>query len=110
MAIGKTGGFMVAGPSKGPDRNRKNNNVEFRSLSLLRFDIRHSIFEIVYQHTGKMHTPVFVKLLLPHWQSPDCGTQLTLRLESPILRDKPFSAYSSGRQAPAGAKAFRETD
>jgi hypothetical protein len=66
---GFAGGFMVAGPSKGPDRNRKNNNVEFRSLSLLRFDIRHSIFEIFYQNTGEMHTPVFVKLLLTHRQS-----------------------------------------
>jgi hypothetical protein len=35
---------------------------------------------------------------------PDTGTRLTLRLESPILQRSPFFAYSSGRQAPAGAK------
>jgi hypothetical protein len=63
---GKAGGFTVAGPSKGPDRNRENNNVKFRSAFHFcgsTFDIHYSKF--FYQNSGGMHIPVFVKLLLP---------------------------------------------
>jgi hypothetical protein len=58
-------------------RNRENNNVEFRTPNVefrsafhfcgSTFGIHYSKF--FYQNSGEMHIPVFVKLLLPPRQS-----------------------------------------